>query len=243
MGNNVDIVHNKNKIQIKEKIMKVNGNMLSKTRILSGYSLKCIAMLSMLIDHTGAILFPECLFLRIIGRLAFPIYCFLLVEGAMHTSNEIKYLGRLFLFALISEIPFDLAFFGTFLYSGAQNVFWTLFFGLAAIVLIKRYPKLWFLFFIFPVLAEWMRTDYGAIGVFFILLFYFLYDRFYYKQLSFALVNTVAFLGEVQMYAGLAAILLMLYNGRRGRKAGYFFYIFYPLHLLLLHFLSIYIMR
>ena len=77
---------------------------------LNGFVLKCIAMVCMLIDHTGAVLFPQYRILRIIGRIAFPIYCFLLVEGAMHTRDIRKYELRLLGFALVSEIPFDLAF-------------------------------------------------------------------------------------------------------------------------------------
>ena len=68
--------------------------------------LKLIALLSMALDHTGAVLFPQAQWMRIIGRLAFPIYCFCLVEGYRHTSSVPRYLARLGLFALLSEIPF-----------------------------------------------------------------------------------------------------------------------------------------
>ena len=84
---------------------------------ISGYWLKVIAVISMLIDHTSAVILEQipglenpAFLMRIIGRLAFPIYCFLLVEGFYHTRSRAKYAGRLFLFALISEVPFDLAF-------------------------------------------------------------------------------------------------------------------------------------
>lgn len=72
---------------------------------INGFTLKCIAMVCMLIDHTGAVLFPQYRILRMVGRLAFLIYCFLLVEGAMHTRNIRRYELRLLLFACISEIP------------------------------------------------------------------------------------------------------------------------------------------
>ena len=100
----------------------INGNGLGKFG-LNGFVLKWIAMLTMLVDHVGAVLFPHLVLFRIIGRLAFPIYCFLLVEGAVYTSNWRKYLGRLLAFALISEIPFDLAFRGRIFDWSSQNVF------------------------------------------------------------------------------------------------------------------------
>jgi hypothetical protein len=80
--------------------------------IMSGLALKIVALSTMIIDHYGAIFQNDIIIFRIIGRLAFPIYCFLLVEGYYHTSNVKKYAARLLVFAFISEIPFDLAFFG-----------------------------------------------------------------------------------------------------------------------------------
>ena len=74
--------------------------------------LKLIACITMLIDHIGAVFFPSLILLRIIGRLSFPIYCFLLAEGAAHTKHAPRYALRLLLCALISELPYDLAFSG-----------------------------------------------------------------------------------------------------------------------------------
>lgn len=80
-------------------------------KIMSTFTLKLIAIIAMVIDHVGAIFFPDQLWLRGIGRIAFPIFVFLLVEGLYNTSNIKKYLTRLGIFALISEIPFDLVFY------------------------------------------------------------------------------------------------------------------------------------
>lgn len=127
---------------------------------LSGSTIKLIAIIAMLIDHTAAtilermmmragyalatlnnslmstwiakhpLLYFSYMVMRLIGRFGFPIFCFLLVEGFLHTHNRVKYALRLFLFALISEIPFDLAFRGKWFYTKYQNVFFTLFIGL-----------------------------------------------------------------------------------------------------------------
>ena len=102
---------------------------------LSGSTLKIIEMVTMLIDHIGAAVLARMIIagnadlydayrtLRMIGRIAFPIFCFLLIEGFQHTKNAKKYAERLFLFAAISEIPFDLAFSAKVLEFQYQNVF------------------------------------------------------------------------------------------------------------------------
>ncbi len=203
---------------------------------LSGFALKWIAMISMLIDHTGAVLFPQYIQMRMIGRLAFPIYCFLLVEGAVHTSDIRKYEIRLLLFALASELPFDLAFY-TRVDFRHQNVFFTLFLGLVVVEQYqKRRQKLssFLIFIAAMVLSEVMHTDYSAAGIVFIVLFYLLYQYKTGKQAVFAAANFLMYGTSVQAYAGLAALPMLLYNGKRGPSMKYFFYVFYPLHLLIL---------
>lgn len=208
---------------------------------MNGFVLKWIAMISMVIDHTGMVLFPQYPIMRVIGRLAFPIYCFLLVEGAVHTSNRKRYLGRLFLFALISEVPFDLVVTGRFYASGNQNVFFTLFLGLTAIFLLdstinKGYSVILSIALIF--FAELIAVDYGGGGVFLILLFYVFRNRFLVK--SAAVTGAVVFVyGGIENYAILSLIPILCYNGRRGPRMKYFFYIFYPAHLLLLYLLRL----
>ena len=96
---------------------------------INSFQLKWIAVITMIIDHTGAVLFPDDMVFRYIGRIAFPIFCFLLVEGFFHTRDVRKYMLRLGLFALISEIPYDLAFRDTVLEFEHQNVFFALLLG------------------------------------------------------------------------------------------------------------------
>jgi hypothetical protein len=123
-------------------------------REISGSTLKLIAIITMLIDHTAAVVLEKIIvagessntiaydsvlyfiyvLMRMIGRLAFPIFCFLLVEGFLHTRSVRKYAIRLAAFALISEIPFDLALFGEPFYFNYQNVFFTLLIGLLVMI-------------------------------------------------------------------------------------------------------------
>lgn len=210
----------------------------------SGFALKWIAMVCMLIDHMGAILYPQYIQMRMIGRIAFPIYCFLLVEGAVHTSNIRKYIGRLFLFALLSELPFDLAFYGQISLEH-QNVFFTLLLGLIAISQLQQNAgKLNCVLstILAMTLAMVLHTDYSYKGVALILCFFFLYQYVFLKQAAFMAGNWLVYGTGVQTYACLAAIPMLLYNGKRGANMKYFFYIFYPAHLLILYFIKMVIL-
>jgi len=222
---------------------------------LSGSTLKYIAIITMLIDHFGAAFFivftsfyagtacfaqADILYqvMRGIGRTAFPIFCFVLVEGLYHTHDVKRYLLRLFAFALVSEIPFDLAFAGKPFYLDYQNVFFTLFLGLLTIWAIDTVshkeinPNLqWIVKILIAAagcLTAWLlQTDYDYKGIILILLLYLFHDQ---KFLC-TLVSCMSLLWEAP--ACLAFIPINLYNGKRGISLKYFFYLFYPVHLLL----------
>ena len=227
---------------------------------LTGTHLKWFAVISMLIDHTGATVVEKLclplvgawydvyLAMRLLGRLAFPLYCFLLVEGFVHTHSRKKYALRLALFALASEIPFDLAFNGATLEFGYQNVFFTLLLGFLAIWgadalrgLFTEKRRLGLLLALAVVGAcgcgaEFLRTDYGMYGVFTIAALYLLRAWEWPKYFAAA---AVLFLASAMEVAGYPAFWLMhRYNGQRGavrtRAAQYAFYVFYPAHLLVL---------
>lgn len=212
---------------------------------MSSSQLKILAIITMLIDHTGAILFPKITLLRIIGRLSFPIFAFLISEGLFHTSNIKAYLLRLFAFALISEVPFDLAFHGRIYDSGEQNIFFTLFLGLAAIVFLQTYLAKNSVVSIAlagaaALLAEVLHTDYGWFGVVIIIIFYCFKKYQTSGVFVFSVLNTGYGLlqSPLQVYAAAASIPILLYNGKKGRlNWKYFFYAFYPVHLLLLFFI------
>lgn len=229
---------------------------------LTGSTLKWIAIISMLIDHIGAFLIEPILlehgvglggifgggpalqtspyyFLsqiytisRLIGRLAFPIFAFLIVEGFLHTRNLKKYIIQMGIFALVSEIPFDLAGSGVILEFSYQNIFFTLFIGLLSIAIFDELGKTSKVKWLVPVLgmvfAELLRTDYSAMGVLVIFIFYYFHDDFKSRNLF----NGILFLSQLTAVFSLA--LIQLYNGRRGKQNKFFFYIFYPAHLALL---------
>lgn len=222
-------------------------------KCLSGSTLKIIAIILMLIDHIGVVVLyhgyllplapiipgtsPHKIYilyriLRFIGRSAFPIFCFLLVEGFLHTSNRKIYASRLLLFALVSEVPFDLAVHNKFWSLSSQNVFFTLFIGLCVIWLIDTLMEKLALQFVILVLgmllAHFLKTDYGYWGVLLICALYFFR---HYPRLQ-TLTGCVCLYWEAP--ACLAFIPINLYNGTRGISLKYFFYLFYPVHLLLL---------
>lgn len=223
---------------------------------MSGFLLKLIAMITMLIDHTAAILLTDSkwyLLLRGIGRLAFPIYCFLLVEGYFHTKNVKKYMLRLGIFALLSEIPFDLAFTPYYSHLGflqIQNVFFTLFIGLSVIHLMRmaeeRYKKTPALSYLLSGLAViigctatvMLRTDYRILGIPMIVSFYLFRNSKIILTLVLFLLNQQLG-GGLQTYAFLAMAPIWFYNGKKGYNMNrYIFYVFYPAHILILVFLK-----
>ena len=222
-----------------------------KYRILSGSTLKVIAVVTMIIDHIGAyfprptaavVLFRGILnmrlytVLRFIGRLSFPIFCFLLVEGYLHTHDRKKYGIRLFLFALISELPWNLVHTGTLRYAG-QNVFFTLFLAYLGLCVAGRIEKGEestgrgiALMLALLITSNALQCDYGSSGFGFVLMLYLLRRQ----QLFQAVVGSCMLSSRWQ--AGLAFIPIGLYNGRRGflkgRLASILFYLIYPLQLM-----------
>lgn len=226
-------------------------------RGLSGSTIKMIGIVTMLIDHIGAALIARVIMsagyteelymtysvMRAIGRLGFPIFCFLLVEGFKKTRNKTKYAMRLGLFALISEIPFDLAFSARVLEFDYQNVYFTLFLGLLSLCVFdlinnQKIPKILVVLFdlavlaVFMFAAELLRTDYASTGVLTIAVMYALW---FFMPGAFAGGCAVLSLLAYNEYPAFFALLpVAAYNGKRGWKLKYFFYAFYPVHLFLL---------
>lgn len=206
------------------------------------FFLKTIALISMITDHYGAIFQGNIDIYRIIGRLAFPIYCFLLVEGYFHTKDVKKYAKRLFIFALISELPFDFAFYNMLEFRH-QNIFFTLLLGLVAIYLLENKEEKYnfsktSIMFTTGLLSIILFVDYGIIGIVYILTFYFTRDypkpkRFYRIALIMFFTNIVSF-SITQQFSILSLPIIYFYNGELGSKnkiKQMLFYVVYPLHL------------
>lgn len=233
---------------------------------LSQEALKTIACLTMLIDHIGAVIVlvlcremrSETLsevyrLMRLVGRMSFPIYCFLLAEGAARTRNPRGYGIRLAIGALLAELPYDLAFYGQ-LNWGKQSVMVTLLLGFCALSLMKRQEHiLWKLAVAVPfaLAAKYLHTDYGANGIWLILLFALTRElpaKRLWQLLGIWFVFSpghrmvLNWLGGIslalQEWAILAIVPICLYNGEKrshSKLLQWVFYLFYPAHLLALY--------
>lgn len=215
---------------------------------LSQEGLKLIACVTMLIDHIGAVFFPQNLWLRIIGRLAFPIYCFLLAEGARHTKNPAKYALRLFIGLLLSEIPFDLALYGQISFAH-QSVMLTLLLAFLMALCMKKLPQWGKVLIVIPYYfaAELLHTDYGGLGIVMAAIFIIsreLPEPMVIQTAGLALINLAYFSTSfIQPFATAAMIPISLYSGKKsssGKLLQWAFYLFYPAHLLILWLLTIF---
>ncbi len=158
---------------------------------MTSFWLHILAMTSMVLDHLGATLFPAQEWLGCVGRLAFPIFAFMIVEGYFHTSDVKRYLTRILIFAVISEIPFNLIFGSSVSYPYHQNVLWTFALGLISIIAIEkaketfwqRGKKVLFVCISILVVAAGftvgtaLMVDYYGVGVLMVLTFYFFHGR------------------------------------------------------------------
>ena len=203
-------------------------------KCISQEMLKVIACLSMLIDHIGAALCPWIGF-KAVGRLAFPLFCFLLCQGAEHSRNLIRYALRLALGALLAEIPYDLLFYGGIDWTHC-NTMVTLLLGLPVAVAIKREAKKWLPLGIISVLvAELIGADYGGFGILMVMLFA-LPAKPEIRLLTMALLCLAT--GEViQLFALLSFVPIVLYSGRKATNSTVLqwgFYLFYPAHMMIL---------
>ncbi|MBR3883019.1 MAG: conjugal transfer protein TraX [Clostridia bacterium] len=237
---------------------------MNKIKFINSNLLKILAIIFMLLDHLWATIIPGNQWMTNVGRLAFPIFAFLIVEGFTHTSDLNKYIKRLFIFALISEIPFNLIYTGSWIFPFHQNVMFTLLLGLLCISeidkvknnkeiksRIKSILKL-VLYLLISIIGF---VDYGITGVLTIIVFYIFKDFKYAwlgQLISLIFLYIVFFKGQsivinifdfeyflpLQSIGILSLIPIWLYNGKKGKKnklIQYTFYCFYPVHMLAIY--------
>ncbi|MCQ4795370.1 conjugal transfer protein TraX [Anaerofustis stercorihominis] len=240
---------------------------------LSGNMLKLIAMITMIIDHIGGVILETgvmqyqneavntaimatpwgnlmntiTFMTRMIGRISFPIFCFLIVEGFLHTKNVKKYLLRVGLFAFISQIPFSMALFNTYFDFSYLNVLFTFFIGIIMLIFLRKFEKDYLMQGVIVALscafAYLFKTDYDFIGILFIATFYLL--RGDKNKILMMLILSVLCIYESKVFlysAVLSLIPIHFYNGSRGKvNLKYVFYWFYPAHLLVFTLIRIFV--
>ena len=240
---------------------------MEKRLSLTGFGLKRLAMVSMVIDHIGSILLGAVLapyrtgdilvvngdspaelwkimqgkeLCGVLGSIAFPIFCFLMVEGFLHTRDRVGYGLRLALFALVSEIPFDLAHFQTPFSLRLQNVMFTLAVSIFTLLALRWAEERWRdrlglrwtavtgVTAAGMALAYLLRGEYVFLGVLSVALVYLLRDKGRFRAAGLAPLLVAS------PWVLLALPPILLYNGERGRGSKWFFYVFYPAHFVLL---------
>ena len=219
------------------------------SRGLTGNQLKLIAMLTMTCDHVGLQLFPQVLWLRLIGRLAMPIYAYMIAEGCRHTRSRKRYLLRLLGMGILCQGVYLVA-----MGSWYQCILMTFSLSVFLIILLDKAEQektvsstlqLWLgvllVFFLSVVLPDLLfdtdfAFDYGLTGILLPVLIYGVGTRGLLVGLALVALNS----GIYQWLAFLSVPLLLAYNGQRGTaNLGKFFYWYYPLHLAAIHGLSL----
>ncbi len=220
---------------------------------MSIFMIKIMACVSMVLDHVKyAIPETTCFATKYLGRIAFPLFAFLAVEGYCHTSNLKKYYQRLIIFALISQIPFML--FRSLVGNWRMlNIMFTLLLGLMAITVFDKFGKKYY--FSLPLIAliiymgKLFGVDYSYYGVAAVFTLYVCRQQKLLRIVIFALLNFVYYYPRLTTYysisnvisylcATLPVVLILAYNGKLGPKTKYIYYIFYPAHMLILYLIS-----
>jgi len=229
---------------------------------MTAFTLKIIAVAAMLADHLWVV-FPDTFpfWFRGIGRLAYPVFVYLLAEGFRHTKSKEKFLLRLLAFAVISEIPYDMALRNEINFFINTNIFYTLFLGGMAICLYERFKErngwqsMAVIAGLLPtvILATILSTDYGSMGVLFIFAMYIIKPRKLrltalggFAMSQYLPLVAAYFLGieiplnYLMMIPFTLAVvpLVALYNGKQGIKVKWLFYTFYPAHMAMLAFIA-----
>ncbi len=217
---------------------------------INGAGLKYIAFISMFIDHFNKTIITPLLnyqqplvtistIFDIIGRIAFPIFAFMIVEGFYKTKSRGKYLRNLLIFAIISEIPYDMFQSKVFINNRSQNIMWALALGLLTLIIVDKLKEkiknkyAWLgisilIVAINAVVATLLSFDYDYYSIIIIFILYLFYD----KKFLGSILSYLVIIKEV--YAILGFAVINFYNGEKGRQNKWFNYLFYPVHLFIL---------
>lgn len=217
---------------------------------INGAQLKYIAFASMFIDHFNKAIITPFLtgtgplnvitrIFDILGRIAFPIFAFMIVEGFFKTKSRWKYLRNLLVFATISEIPYDMFQSAVFINTWSQNILWGLALGLFTIMVIdklkekiKKRPVWIFVSIIIVALSSLGSMLISADYEYYAIIIIYIYYLFYNKRLLASGLSYLVIIKEIYAILGFATVLL--YNGEKGKQNKIFNYLFYPVHLLIL---------
>ena len=193
----------------------------------------------MIIDHIGASFFPQVIILRVIGRIAFPLFAYCLVVGCLYTRDIRKYLLRLLVFAIISQPVYVLNVFGRFEYWFYLNIMFTLLFGAFAVYSLMDFRRRWWLLLPVAAACMFLHLEYGTYGIILIVAFYMLREKRWLSAVVLTLIlalPAIRFVNGViklnyQGFAVLAAPFIYARTDTKLRLNKYFFYVFYPAHL------------
>lgn len=234
---------------------------------MSSFVIKIIAIFTMLLDHSSDTLVGHITPLNFIGRIAFPLFCFQLVVGYAHTSSVSKYCIRLFVFSLISQIPFGIMIYNYTHELLALNVFFTLLLGVFVMIVYdsKKFSPIVKSLIIFGILlvAHFANVDYQALGVLLILVIHIFYTLGTFKCEESSSISSKKYITSLFILAMLVfsilrylptmksfpinytifltlctfapTFIMLAYNGKKGPSLKYFFYVFYPVHLIILN--------
>ena len=241
-------------------IVKRNTKAMEAYKLLTANTIKVIAAVVMFLDHFATVFFPHneliSLVLRLLGRTAAPVFCFFIAQGFYYTSNVKKYILRLFVLAVISHLPYNLAFGLSFFQ--ATSVIWPLALGLVALAAVKseKINLILKLVIVAVSCALSYTANWNFVAVLWVLVFGIFHGNFKRQIAGFCIVGLLLHLAPqfyrfgffherfpqwFQLGIFLAIPLLVMFNGKPGKKSKFmtwFFYVFYPAHLLLLYLLK-----
>ena len=231
---------------------------------MSLFVIKMIALFSMTADHLGTFLFPGDIYLRLIGRLSFPLFAWAIANGARFTKNINKYLLRVFILAIISQIPYQVLFTAYGVDKPGLNILFTLALGLLGIIFLKIFNKFLvrvLIIFLLSLFSVLVKSDYGFFGVLTIIIFYLYYESPIKFSIFYSLlvavfyiipiavnkylngVLNISIVNILEIFSPASLLIIASYNKKLGCDIKYLFYLFYPVHLILIYLITVYLFK